>query len=248
MSAKSDNISAETAFYRKKLFLSIIIPGTFVFLLWLVKISEVLFETDLSFLGIYPLQLKGLPGILFSPLIHENFKHLISNSIPLLLLGTGLFYFYSDVALKVSGWIYLLTGLFVWIGARDAWHIGASGIVYGLASFLFFSGIIRKYFRLVALSLLVVFLYGSMIWGMVPELYKNVSWESHILGFVAGIIMAIVYRKEGPQNPVIEWMQDDYVEPEVEEGDPPSPRLRRTKEGEIEEDKRQKAQDKSPER
>ena len=108
----------------------------------------------------------------------------------------------------------LPTGLFVWIGARDAWHIGASGMVYGLASFLFFSGIIRRYFRLIALSLLVVFLYGSMIWGMVPELYKNVSWESHMLGFVAGIIMAIVYRREGPQNPLIEWMQDDYEEQE----------------------------------
>jgi membrane associated rhomboid family serine protease len=234
MSARKDDISAETAFYRKKFYLSIIVPGTFVFLLWFVKICEVLFETDLSFLGIYPLELKGLTGIIFSPLIHENFKHLISNSIPLLLLGTGLFYFYSDVALKVSGWIYFLTGLFVWIGARDAWHIGASGVVYGLASFLFFSGIIRKYYRLVALSLLVVFLYGSMIWGMVPELYRNVSWESHILGFVAGIIMAIIYRKEGPQNPVVEWMQEDYEEPEIEEED-------------IEEDKRQKLQDKSPE-
>ncbi|MGD0582997.1 MAG: rhomboid family intramembrane serine protease [Bacteroidales bacterium] len=214
MPGKRTNLSPETAFYRKKFLLSLLIPGIFVFLLWLVKISELLFETDLSFLGIYPLQLKGLPGILFSPLIHENFRHLVSNSLPLLMLGTGLFYFYSDVALKVSAWIYFLTGLFVWIGARDAWHIGASGLVYGLASFLFFSGIIRRYFRLIALSLLVVFLYGSMIWGMVPELYKNVSWESHMLGFVAGIIMAIVYRREGPQNPLIEWMQDDYEEQE----------------------------------
>ena len=108
MSPKKADISSETAFYRKKFLLSLLIPGIFVFMLWLVKISELLFETDLSFLGIYPLQLKGLPGILFSPLIHENFKHLASNSLPLLILGTGLFYFYSDVALKVSGWIYFL--------------------------------------------------------------------------------------------------------------------------------------------
>jgi membrane associated rhomboid family serine protease len=217
MSGKRSDISPETAFYRKKLFLSLLIPGIFVFILWLIKISEILFDTDLSFLGIYPLQLRGLPGIFLSPLIHENFKHLLSNSLPLLFLGTGLFYFYSDVALKVSGWIYFLTGLFVWLGARDAWHIGASGLVYGLASFLFFSGVIRKYFRLIALSLLVVFLYGSMIWGMVPELYKNVSWESHMLGFTIGIILAIVYRKEGPQNPPIDWMQDGYEEPVEEE-------------------------------
>jgi len=216
MQPENNRISNETEIFRKKFFLSLVVPGIFVFILWLIKILEMLFEKDLSFLGIYPLELKGLPGILFAPLIHENFRHLLSNSVPLLLLGSGLFYFYSEVALKVSGWIYLLTGVFVWLGAREAWHIGASGIVYGLASFLFFSGIIRKYYRLVALSLLVVFLYGSMIWGMVPELYRDVSWESHMMGFVSGIIMAIAYRKEGPQDPVIEWMKDDYVEPDGE--------------------------------
>lgn len=211
------NISSETAFYRKKFFLSLIIPSLFVIIICLVKIIEVLFDIDLSRFGIYPQTIKGIPGILLSPLIHENFRHLFSNSLPLLMLGTGLFYFYSDVALKVSGWIYLLTGLFVWVGGREAYHIGSSGLVYGFASFLFFSGIIRKYFRLIALSLLVVFLYGSMIWGMVPELYKDVSWESHMLGFVSGIIMAIIYRREGPQNPLIEWMKDDFEEPEQEE-------------------------------
>jgi len=202
-------ISNETAYYRKKLFLSLIIPFSFVFLMWLVKICEILFETDLSFVGIYPLEPEGLPGIFLSPLIHADFKHLFNNSIPLLILWTGIFYFYSEVAFRVSFWIYFLTGLFVWLAGRDAWHIGASGLVYGFASFLFFSGIIRRYFRLIALSLLVVFLYGSMVWGMVPELYKNVSWEAHMLGFVAGIIMAIWYRNEGPQNPVYEWMDDD---------------------------------------
>ena len=216
MPEENANISSETAFYRKKFFLSIIIPGLFVMLIWLVRIIEVLFDIDLSRFGIYPRTANGIPGILLSPLIHENFKHLFSNSLPLMMLATGVFYFYSEVALKVSGWIYLLTGLFVWVGGREAYHIGASGLVYGFASFLFFSGIIRKYFRLIALSLLVVFLYGSMIWGMVPELYRDVSWESHMLGFVSGIIMAIVYRREGPQNPLIEWMQDDFKEPEEE--------------------------------
>lgn len=215
--AKSDPEKLdESAFYRKKLLLSIIIPGIFVFLMWFVKIIEVLFETDFSILGIYPLEAKGLPGILFSPLIHEDFKHLFNNSLPLFFLSTGVFYFYSEVALKVSAWTYFLTGIFVWLAGRDAWHIGASGLIYGLASFLFFSGIIRKYYRLIALSLLVVFLYGSMVWGMLPELYKNVSWESHMLGFVSGIIIALWYRNEGPQSPVYDWMEEDEVE-EVEE-------------------------------
>ena len=212
MSDTDPEIFDEAAFYKKKLLLSIMVPGIFVFLMWLVKIIEILFETNLSFLGIYPLELKGLPGILFSPLIHENFKHLFDNSLPLFFLGTAVFYFYSEVAIKVSVWTYLLTGIFVWFAGREAWHIGASGLVYGFASFLFFSGIIRRYFRLIALSLLVVFLYGSMVWGMLPELYKNVSWESHMLGFVSGIILSVWFRNEGPQRPVVEWMEEDEGE------------------------------------
>ena len=206
---KNSELSDETAFYRKKLFLSMIIPLCFLFLMWFVKVSEILFTADFTYFGIYPLEIKGLPGIILSPLIHEDFKHLFNNSVPLLVLWTGIFYFYSEVAFRVSFWIYLLSGLFVWLTGRTAWHIGASGLVYGFASFLFFSGIIRRYFRLIALSLLVVFLYGSMVWGMVPELYRNVSWEAHMMGFIAGIIMALWYRNEGPQNPVYDWMEEE---------------------------------------
>jgi membrane associated rhomboid family serine protease len=208
MPGKNVDISAEGAFYRKKFFLSIIIPGIFVLLMWIVKIIEVLFETDFSRLGIYPLSLKGMPGIIFSPFIHADFTHLFNNSLPFFLLSIALFYFYSEVALKVFLWTYFLTGILVWFGGREAYHIGASGLVYGLASFLFFSGIIRKYYRLVALSLLVVFLYGQMVWGIFPGVYKNVSWESHMLGFFSGIILAIWFRKEGPQMPVYEWMEE----------------------------------------
>jgi membrane associated rhomboid family serine protease len=206
------DIKSEGSYYRKKFFLSLIIPGTFVFLMWLVKICEVLFEIDFSGLGIYPLSLQGIPGIIFSPFIHADFTHLLNNSLPLLLLSVALFYFYSEIALKVFSWTYLLTGVLVWFGGREAWHIGASGLVYGLASFLFFSGIIRKYFRLIALSLLVVFLYGEMVWGLFPGIYRNISWESHMLGFFSGIVLAVWYRKEGPQMPVYEWMDEEEVE------------------------------------
>jgi membrane associated rhomboid family serine protease len=212
-----DSKKAGEAFFRKKLLLSMLIPGIFVFLMWLVKIIEVLFGLDFSGLGIYPLTIRGLPGILLSPFIHAGFGHLFNNSLPLFFLGTALFYFYSEIAIKVSLWTYFLTGLFVWIAGRTAWHIGASGLVYGLASFLFFSGIIRKYFRLIALSLLIVFLYGSMVWGIFPDVYRNVSWESHMLGFFSGIMLAIWYRKEGPQEPVPEWLdEDDEEKPEGE--------------------------------
>jgi len=186
-----------------------IIPAIFVFVMWIVKIIELLFNLDLSDLGIFPLSLKGLPGIIFSPFVHADFGHLFNNSLPLFFLATALFYFYSEIAVKISVWTYFLTGLFVWLAGRDAWHIGASGLVYGLASFLFFSGIIRKYFRLVALSLLIVFLYGSMVWGIFPGTYRNVSWESHMLGFISGIILAVRFRKEGPQEPVYEWLDEE---------------------------------------
>ena len=211
------DITSEGDFYRKKLLLSILIPGILVFIMWLVKIIEILLEINLTGFGIYPLTVRGLPGIIFSPFIHSDFSHLFNNSLPLFFLATALFYFYSEVALKVFGWTYFFTGLLVWIAGREAWHIGASGLVYGLASFLFFSGIIRRYFRLIALSLLIVFLYGSMVWGIFPGIYKNVSWESHMLGFFAGLVLSVWYRKEGPQRPVYEWMNEEEAKGGAEE-------------------------------
>jgi membrane associated rhomboid family serine protease len=107
----------------------------------------------------------------------------------------------------------------VWVAGRDAWHIGASGLVYGLASFLFFSGIIRGYYRLIALSLLVVFLYGEMVWGIFPGTYENVSWESHMLGFFSGIFLSVLFRNEGPQKPVHEWLDEEEPENGDTEGE-----------------------------
>jgi membrane associated rhomboid family serine protease len=214
----NDAISEE-AFYRKKMFLAMIIPGIFIALMWLVKITEVLLEINLSGFGIYPLTVKGLAGIVFSPFIHSDFNHLFNNSLPLFFLATALFYFYSEVALKVFSWSYFLTGLLVWLAGREAWHIGASGLVYGLASFLFFSGILRRHFRLIALSLLIVFLYGSMVWGIFPGIYKNVSWESHMLGFFSGVVLALWYRLEGPQRPVYKWMDEEEAEDLETDGD-----------------------------
>jgi len=212
MSDTDSDIIAEGAFYRKKLLLSMLIPGIFVILMWLVKIVEILFELDFSEFGIFPLTVKGLKGILFSPFIHADFKHLFNNSLPLFFLSTALFYFYSEVALRVFSWTFILTGILVWVAGRTAWHIGASGLVYGLASFLFFSGIIRRYFRLIALSLLIVFLYGSMVWGIFPGTYKDVSWESHMLGFFSGVMLSVWYKNEGPQKPVYNWMEEEEAD------------------------------------
>ncbi|MDO8899186.1 MAG: rhomboid family intramembrane serine protease, partial [Bacteroidales bacterium] len=132
--------------------------------------------------------------------------------------------FYRPIATKVLSLIILLTGLWVWLGARESYHIGASGVIYGLSSFLLVSGFIRRETRLMALSLVVVFLYGSMIWGIFPELFpeKNISWEGHLSGLMAGIVLAVFYRHEGPQRRPYSWeFEDEHNEQtdETEQGD-----------------------------
>jgi membrane associated rhomboid family serine protease len=148
-------------------------------------------------LGILPRNQSGLIGVFTSPLIHGGFSHLISNTAPLIVMGLGIFYFYPKVAYKVFTIIYFGTGILVWIFAREVYHIGASGIIYGFVSFLFFSGIFRKDNRSIALALVVVFLYGGLIWGVLP-VEKGVSWESHLFGTLVGIIPAFIFRKIDP--------------------------------------------------
>ena len=177
----------------KRLKYSIIFPLFFLVVIWLIEIFEVELNLDFSFLGIYPLKVKGLIGILTAPFIHASFNHLISNSAPFFILGVALFYFYPKIAHKVFIFIYLTTNFWVWVSARSAYHIGASGIVYGLASFIFFSGIIKKNTRLTAISLLTIFLYGSMVWGIFP-FKQTISFESHLFGAIAGLVMAIYYK------------------------------------------------------
>lgn len=197
-----------TPIEKKRFYLSLVFPVFFLILCWLIKISEIAFEINLTTLGVYPLSLKGIPGIFFSPLIHGDFNHLIANSIPLLTLSIGLFYFYHKISFKIFFLIYFITGIWVWFGAREAYHIGASGVVYGLASFLFVSGVIRNSVQLMSISLIVVFLYGSMVWGILP-IEEGVSWESHLLGSVSGLVLAIIYRKEGPKRIRFEWEDEE---------------------------------------
>lgn len=206
---------------RKKLLHSIIVPALFVAALWLIKFGEIIFSADLSFLGIYPLKVRGLPGILLSPLIHGDIRHLAANSLPLLLLGSGIFYFYREIAYRVIILLYIIPGIWVWFGAREAYHIGASGLIYGLASFLFFSGLLRRDGKLMALSLLIVFVYGSMVWGIFPNFIpqSNISWESHLMGLIAGIILAFYYRKLGPQRKKYDWELEEEEGDENREGD-----------------------------
>ena len=209
---------------QKRMVESLIVPGIFVFLMWLIKISEVLFNFNLEGYGVMPLSWRGLPGILFAPVLHENFSHLAANTLPFFFLGGLLFYFYKPIAWKIFWLVWLITGLWVWVFAReDSVHIGASGVVYGLASFLFLSGIIRRDNRLMSITLLIAFLYGGLVWGIFPQLFPHqpISWESHLMGLLAGIVLAIYYRKSGPQRKIYEWENEEYDEDEGDnDGDP----------------------------
>ena len=185
------------------------IPLYFVLLLWIIFWIEVKYGYNFNKYGIYPRSLKGLRGIFFSPFIHGDIKHLYHNSIPLFVLLFSLYYFYRKIAFKVFVYGTLFTGILTWIIARRSFHIGASGIIYLLFSFIFFSGIIRKNYRLIAVSLMVIFLYGSMVWYLLP-VKEEISWEGHLSGFIVGIIFAIYFRNTGPQKFKYEWEQEDY--------------------------------------
>jgi membrane associated rhomboid family serine protease len=179
-------------------------PLIFLALMWLVKIIEHLLDFRLVIFGVFPRTVEGLPGILFSPFIHGDWKHLINNSLPIAILGIGLFYFYRPIAPKIFLLIHLIGNIWLWALGREAWHIGASGIVYGLVAFIFLSGILRKHLPLMVLSLLVAFLYGSLVWGILPIDVK-VSFEGHLTGSIAGIVLAIFYRDKGPQKKKYLW-------------------------------------------
>jgi len=198
-----------------------IVPCLFVLILWLVKAVDLIFRLDLNQYGLYPLQTKGLPGIITAPFLHADVSHLFANTIPLLILASLLFYFYREIAWWIIILLWIITGAWVWVFARGVEaHIGASGIIYGLASFLFFSGIIRRETGLMVITLLVTFLYGGLIWGIFPHFFpkQNISCESHLMGLLAGLILAIYYRKSGPQRKTYEWEnEEDEVNDQVDQ-------------------------------
>lgn len=186
-----------------------IIPFLLVFVIWFVYWLEIRFGWNFNKSGIYPRTLNGFKGVFLSPFIHSDTSHLFNNSIPLVVLSAGLFYFYKKVAFKVLLIGGFFSGFFTWVIARESYHIGASGIVYLLFSFVFFSGIIKKHYRLVAMSLITIFLYGSMIWYVLP-IKEGMSWEGHLSGFLVGLILAIFYRNKGIIKEKFEFSKTDF--------------------------------------
>ncbi len=204
-------------------------PITFVVIIWAIKIVEELMGLDFSHFGIYPRTLDGLQGLLTYPLIHgdaqqvekgfqlfANFDHLLSNSLPLLVLGFFLVVSYPRVSWRVFLFIYFIPGLFIWCFGRPSYHIGASGVVYGLAFFIFWSGVFRREVKSLALAGIVAVFYGGMIWGVLP-LYEGVSWEGHLAGAMAGTYMAWTYRHTDLHKPKYSWSDQPVQKELIEE-------------------------------
>lgn len=205
--------------FGKQLLASLFFPVLLVVIMWLIFFIQTFSDFNMLRWGVLPRNWSGLPGILSSVFVHGDLGHIVSNSLPLLVLGTLLFYFYRKIAKSAFLWIWVISGLWLWIGGRNnvhhpQYHIGASTLVYGLASFLFFSGVFRRHIPLMVVSALVVFLYGSLVWGMLP-IQAGVSWEGHLFGAGAGILVAFNYRKEGPQRKVYAWEIEEDTETEL---------------------------------
>lgn len=188
-------------------------PICFILLITFLEVIEYFYHLSFVKYGVLPRTLSGLKGIIFSPLIHSDFTHLGNNAAPLFILLLSLRYFYKSISYEVFFWIWIISGIWLWSFGRMNYHIGASGIVYAISSFLFFSGLIRKHTKLMAISLFVVFMYGSLIWGIFP-IKEQISWEGHLAGALSGLVLAWWFRKDGPPKQVYQYELDEESEHE----------------------------------
>lgn len=187
---------------------AIVYPLAILMGMWMVHLTAEVYGFRLVDWGVLPRTIEGLKGIFFMPWIHSpvDWKHLLNNSLPILFLSATIVYFYRPIALKVLLMSWILSGIGVWLIARNtgSYHIGMSGVIYALAAFVFVSGVRRRYLPLQAMALFVAFVYGSMIWGVFPT-DERISWEGHLSGMIVGVILAFVYEKKGPQAPKYQY-------------------------------------------
>ncbi|MDD2560177.1 MAG: rhomboid family intramembrane serine protease [Bacteroidales bacterium] len=199
---------------KKRFRLSFYVPALLVCLLALVQALQSGLQADWYHLGIYPREISSLPGILTHVFVHQNWAHFFNNAVPLFILSWCFYYFYRELFWKGSLLLWLSCGLFTWFIGRTNWHIGASGLIYAYSFFLFFSGLIRGHKPLMAISFVVVFLYGSTLWNMFPwgEFNQDISWEGHLSGAVAGLLWAVLLKRQGPQAPAPSEEEEDEEE------------------------------------
>jgi membrane associated rhomboid family serine protease len=195
----------------------------FVVLLWLIHLMNWGLELDPWPFGLRPREWSGLVGIVTAPLVHSDFAHLFANSVPLATVGAAMLFLYPRSALRVLPAVYLGPGVLVWLFGRDSVHLGASGLVYGLVSYVFVAGLLRRDRRAIAASLLVVLMYGSLAWGVLP-IQPGVSWETHLSAAVIGALLALALRKlDIPPRKRYAWedqpTEDDDEEIAVANGD-----------------------------
>ena len=188
-----------------------ILPVLFILVLFVVEFIEHTYGMRFAKYGVLPRTLNGLKGVLLSPFIHSDWKHLTNNALPLFVLIATLRFFYKGIAEEVFLWSWLMSGLWLWAIGRPSFHIGASGLLYALASFLFFSGLIRKHTKLMSISMFIVFLYGGMVWGIFP-IKKHISWEGHLAGALAGLILAYWFKDNGPSKQIYQYEIDELLE------------------------------------
>ena len=187
------------------------LPLFFVWFLWFIYWIEIKFDFDFIENGIFPRTFYGFQGVIFSPFIHADIEHLYNNSIPLLVLLAALRYFYAKQSMAVIGYGILLSGLITWVIGRSNYHIGASSLIYVLVSFIFFKGIQTKYYRLVALSLAVVIVYGGMVWYIFPKVEDTISWEGHLAGLIVGFVLSLIYKTPEYKKIIkYDWEHPDF--------------------------------------
>ena len=189
-----------------------LVPFLLLFTIWAVFIIDNLFGLDLNLYGIFPRTISGLKGILFSPFLHGDLNHIANNSLPLFILTSALIYFYRDISLKILFFGIIFSGLLTWIIARNSYHIGASSLIYVLVSFIFFKGLITRYFRLMALSFAVVLFYGGMIWYVFPGIDNTISWEGHLSGLIVGFVFARYFKTPNYKKQLVyDWEKPSFI-------------------------------------
>lgn len=181
------------------------LKGTFLYvlvfigLLWGIKIIDILIPFDFTQFGIVPRTMKGLTGIIFAPLLHANIFHLISNTIPAFVLLLVLYSFYKKEAFIVILLSVIIGGGLVWVFGRSASHVGISGLIYSLAAFLITAGFIKKDIKSLLISVVIIAIYGGLIWGVFPGRFW-ISWESHFFGALVGVFLASYLFKKKRNN------------------------------------------------
>jgi len=183
----------------------------YLVVIWIVFLVDIWLELDLNSNGLRPRETGGLKGIITMHFLHGDLNHIVNNSTALAVLLWGLFYFYRRIAFQAMVIMMLTMGVYLWLFGEAGNHIGASGLIYGLAAFLTLGGFIRGSKELLGMSMLVIFMYGGMIWWVLP-IDPAISWQGHLFGAIAGISMAIYYRKRGPRKKRYQWEHDEEQE------------------------------------